>query len=139
MSQSAVIGTWVEAEPRTITSCPSYYAADSETIRTKPGRYELRLVFVGGYTVPMPYWLVAGIAADRIDGRLYSGFGGVNYASTELPKEPTTYHLQTYSFHLDELVSGGRVELLPGFEWLLTERPWSHANAPKTWKQVEAL
>lgn len=139
MSQGVVIGHWTEKQSRDLTRCPSYYAADTETIRTKPGKYTVTLVFEGGYTVPMPYWLCCGIDGDRIDGRLYSGFGGVNFASTKLPKEPTVYHVQTYAYYAKDLVEKGILTLLPGFEWLLTECAWRDERAPKTWEQVMEL
>lgn len=133
------IGKWIE-ESRDITHCPSYYAADHETIRTKAGEYPVNLKFVGGYLVPMPYWLTIGIAGDRISGALYSGFGGVNYSKTDLPLEPTTYCLQLYSYGLPELVASGKVTLDAGFEWLAENKSaWQHEKAPKTWEALAAM
>lgn len=35
MSLQITIGEWVEKESRDVTQCPSYYAADTETLRTQ--------------------------------------------------------------------------------------------------------
>lgn len=134
------IGTWIEKESREINRCPSYYAADHETLKTVAGEYPAELEFVGGYTVPMPYWLLVGIPADRIDGRLYSGFAGVNFASTELPKKRVTYHLQSYHYQIPELVEQGWLKLDPAFEWLLVKHyAWQEPGAPKDWDAVIAI
>ena len=117
MSASILIGYWVEKTARKITHCPSYYAADSETLETIPGRYPIRLTFEGGYDCPMPYWLVGSIDTTRIEGALYSGFGGVNFASTPLPVGvKVQYHIQAYDYQLGKMVESGNVELLPGME-----------------------
>lgn len=116
------IGTWHEREARTVNRCPSYYAADHETLQTVPGDYPLNLRIVGGYTVPMPYWLLVSVPADRTDGRLYSGFGGVNFASTELPRERTTYTVQMYAYQLAELVAAGKVTVDAPFAGLVDDR-----------------
>jgi hypothetical protein len=138
--QTIEIGTWHETQTREFSHCPSYYAADTETLRVKVGAYSVRLSFEGGYTIPMPYWLLIGIDTDRIDGRLYSGFGGLNFASTELPKAPVRYTIQMYAYQLAELVKDGRITLKPGFEWMVEgECMWQHPSAPKTWDDVKAL
>lgn len=139
MTSKVIIGTWHEVS-REITRCPSYYAADTETLLTIPGDYPVVLTFEGGYTVPMPYWVLVGIPTTRISGRLYSGFGGVNFASTPLKEgEAVTYTIQTYAYLLGKLVEEGRVTLRPGFDWLLSEVPWRHDAAPHTWDAVRAL
>lgn len=136
-SRTIKVGTWHERAAREVTRCPSYYAADTETLRTVPGDYPVRIAFVGGYMVPMPYWLLVGIDAERVDGRLYSGFGGVNFASTELPKgEAVRYTIQGYDYELGKMVEDGHITLEPGFEWMLGgayERSWKHPDAPKDW------
>jgi hypothetical protein len=118
---SVVVGEWVEKVARDLTHCPSYYAADTETIRTRPGRYPASVIFTGGYLVPMPYWLVARIDGDRIAGRLYSGFGGHNFASRELPQEPAPWHVQTYVSAIPKLVAEGVLEIKPQFAGLVAE------------------
>jgi hypothetical protein len=109
------VGTFHELAPREIRQCPSYYAADWEVLRTTAGDYPLNLAVVGGYTIPMPQWAMVGIDAVRIAGQEFSGFGGVNFASKELPKIATTYSLQLRAYGLSELVSGGKVTLAPEF------------------------
>ena len=137
MQETILIGTWREREPREFEHCPSYYAADHERLRIQPGEYPLRLQFHGGYTVPMPYWLLTTIDTVRVSGALYSGFGGVNYGKTELPAgEAVRYTIQLYVSALRELVATGIVELLPGREWLLEELPWQSERAPKTWEDI---
>lgn len=121
MSKSILIG-YINETGREITRCPGYYAADWEKLQLKPGRYEIRVTVEGGYTCPMPYWLVAGIDARRVEGKTYSGFGGVNYSSRDLPVEDVTYNFQTYAYHLQKLVDEGMVELLPGFELLAEDK-----------------
>jgi hypothetical protein len=141
MGTSVVVGKWIEKVSREETRCPSYYAADWETLVTIPGEYPLTLTFEGGYTIPMPYWLLCGIAATRKAGALYSGFGGNNFASTKLEAgESVALTLQMSAYKIRELVESGRVELLPGFEWLLDEKySWQSARAPKTWADVAKL
>lgn len=136
MAKTITIGKWIERESRDVTQCPSHYAADHETLRTKPAEYDARLRFEGGYTVPMPYWLLVTVEADRIDGRMYSGFGGRNFASEALPKEPRPLLIQMYHYHIPQLVNDGRLRLNPGFEWLLTDTCWQHQDAPKTWADI---
>lgn len=139
MTTTIKIGTWHEAS-REITRCPSYYAADTETLVTEAGDYDANLTFEGGYTIPMPYWLLIGIDSVRKSGRLYNGFGGVNFSSTELPAdEAVRYTIQTYKYMIPEMVASGRLTLDPAFEWLNCERPTDHPNAPKTWAEVAAL
>lgn len=134
------IGTWHEAEAREIQRCPSYYAADHETLRTTPGAYPLSVEFRYGYTVPMPDAPTAPIDTVRVSGALYSGFGGVNFARTELkPGEAVTYWERFHLFQLRELVDAGRVTLLPGFEWLLEPTPWKAPGALTTWEAVRAV
>lgn len=143
MSITVKIGTWHETGERQITRCPSYYAADTETLALKPGDYDARLSFEGGYTIPMPYWLLIGIDAERVEGRLYSGFGGCNFSSTDLPKgERVTYTVQKYSYQIADAVNAGRLTLAPGFEWLMggaSDPVWKHQDAPKTWDEVRRL
>lgn len=104
---------WVEAEARDVTRCPSYYAADWETLRTRPGTYPMRLTTIDGRDCPAgdqwPYYLTTEIPADRIAGKLYSGFAGNNFASTDLPLEPTTLRPRIYAYHLGELLERGQV------------------------------
>lgn len=115
------IGEIIE-EGRTLTRCPGYYAADYEKLELEPGRYPLYVTIEGGYMFPMPYWLVASIPARRIEGKTYSGFGGVNFASTDLPQEDVTYGVQAYAYSLAKMIEDGRVELSPGFELLAEDR-----------------
>lgn len=133
------VGVWHERAARKIDRCPSYYAADHETLETKPGDYPVRIVFVGGYTVPMPQWMLIGIPSTRLDGRLYSGCGGVNYSSTELPKgEAVDYVSQWYAYSLKDCVARGDITLKPGFECLLAQKPWEAGNL-RCWGDVRAL
>jgi hypothetical protein len=132
------IGMWVERAPRELTYCPTYYAADHETVRTEPGTYPLTLMFIGGYTVPMPQWLLATIPAVRLAGALYSGFGGVNFAETPLrPGVRLDYHVQIGAYQLAQHVQAGSVVLRPEFTWLLTEHPTRDPRAPKVWADLD--
>ncbi len=133
------IGHYVVREPKTVSRCPSYYAADWEKLELKPGRYPLRLTFEGGYLIPMPYWLLARIDAVRLDGATYSGFGGVNFAENELPKgEKVQYGVQRQRYELRDLVEAGLVELLPGFEWAFDSL--DHVQKTNvTWDDLRAM
>lgn len=138
---SVIVGTWHEREARDITRCPSYYAADYETLRTMPGDYPVRVTFEGGYTIPMPYWVLVGINSTRVNGALFSGFGGNNFAKTDLPAgEAVTYSLQTYVHTIPDMVADGRLTLAPGFEWL-NDKDHGRviAAGPRTWDAVRAL
>lgn len=143
MATTIEIGTWNEPAAREFSHCPSYYAADTETLTVKPGHYPARLTFEGGYTIPMPYWLLIGIDCERVSGRLYSGFGGNNFAHTELPKGEAVRHtIQMYQYQIADCVANGRLTLHPGFEWLLGkagDAVWNHPDAPKTWDAVRQL
>lgn len=131
------IGTWHEAE-REIRHCPSYYAADHETLKTKAGDYPARLCFKGGYTKPMPEWLLVSVASTRIDGRLYSGFGGNNFASTELEAgADVAYHVQKNAYQIADCVKAGTLTLKPEFEWLASDN-YIEA-APESWETLRAL
>jgi hypothetical protein len=110
---SIIIGHYIVTEPEKVSRCPSYYAADHETLELQPGRYPITLLFATGYTCPMPYYLQATIDSKRVSGALYSGFGGVNFAKTELEiGEHVPYHYQSYNYELKNLLDAGRVELL---------------------------
>lgn len=112
---SVRVGTWHELEARDLDRSPSYYAADWEKVRTIPGDVPLFVTFTGGYMVPMPHCATAGVPAETIDGATYSGFGGVNFASTPIKPGPTTYTVWLYSYMLAEAVAAGRVTLAPEF------------------------
>ena len=135
MDVKVVIGHWVEKAPRKLSRCPGYYAADWEEHVTKPGRYPLVMVFVGGYTCPMPYWIVTGIDSEIVDGQTYSGFGGLNFASKEARKGPSRYPVQTYGYLLPDMIKEGCVELLPGMEWALDKME----SMAFTWDQVKDM
>lgn len=78
------VGTLIVHQSYIIDHCPSYYAADYESLEVQPGDYDLYLEFVAGYNFPMPYYFSARLKTVRISGTLYSGFGGVNFAKTDL-------------------------------------------------------
>ena len=135
MDTRVVIGHWVEKAPRELERCPGYYAADWEKHVTKPGRYPLVLIFVSGYMCPMPYWLVTAIDSEIVDGKTYSGFGGVNHSSKDATKGPSHYTVQTYDYTLPQLFEKGCVELLPGMEWALDREK----GKALTWEQVREM
>lgn len=140
MSLSVRIGTWKEIESRDIRQCPSHYAADFEVLRTVPGEYPAFCYFCDGYLVPMPQRLIVGIDANRIEGKLYSGFCGVTIGSRDLPKEPKKYTLRIYNYHIPKLIEDGRLVLDPEFSFLnKKEKQWDHPDAPKTWEDLTAI
>jgi hypothetical protein len=97
----------------TITRCPSYYAADTETLQLTPGEYPVFPTTVDGREASWdnPYYINASVPAVRIDGRTYSGFGGVNFSSRELPHEPVQYGWSTYAYHLGHLLDTGKIRV----------------------------
>jgi len=134
-----IIGSYLVAPGVEVSHCPSYYAADHERLALTPGRYALRLSFEGGYVHPMPYWLLCKIDAVRIDGALYSGFGGVNFAKRALPSgEAVPYYIQCYRYQLQDMVDAKLVELMPGYEWALESLEWARSTN-LTWEQVREL
>jgi hypothetical protein len=141
MSLALTIGNWHERAARDINHCPSYYAADSETLRTTPGAYPVRLVFQTGYNIPMPYWLCVAIPCTRVSGRLYSGFGGVNYSSTELKAgEAVDYHVQAYHYSLNDYIKQEIMTVRPSLNWLTQYDPmWKAPQHPQTWEALRAL
>ena len=120
-TEALVIGEWIEAESRELHHGISSYAADYEVLQTRPGRYPVTVTTINGGPpdIPFgdgpyyasPYWVHVSIDADRIAGGHYSGFGGVNFAFRELPKEPTAYRSQAYYYQLQKQVDSGLVEL----------------------------
>jgi hypothetical protein len=141
MDYRVQIGWWIEAQSRDETHCPSYYAADTETLRTTPGRYPLYMTYMGGYMIPMPQWLLANVPSVRLEGRLYSGFGGNNFASTELKAGEAIDCREMYAvYSVGELADKGQIELLPNWEWLIESRQsgatFNHPNAPRTWDDL---
>lgn len=136
MSDTTItIGHLVEAEARDVRRCPGYYAADYEVHRTKPGKYPLRLSFSRGYTAPMPYWLLGAIDSEVVDGKTYSGFGGVNYSARDVPRGPSHLPVQTGFCLLKDMIRDGSVELLPGMEWLLNDE----AARARTWDEIRTM
>lgn len=131
MGRKIHIGNWIESEPRKVQG-GTYYAADWIEHELRPGRYPLYLTFEGGYLMPMPYWLLATVDSRILDGRLYSGFGGLNFASTKVEPKDSTYHFQLYSYQLPDLIDRGGAEVFP--EW----EPFLQAiRADKDWIQSE--
>ena len=107
--QPEIVGEWVEEESREVRRNPSTYAADWEILRTKPGRYQVRITSIDGKPWGSPYFLDIRIDADRVGGKTYSGFGGVNFASKELSLEPKTLFLRPYAYQFQDLVDEGRI------------------------------
>jgi hypothetical protein len=137
MSKTVEIGTWIESESRDVVQSGSY-AADTELLRTREGEYPARVIFEAGYGIPKPYWLMVKIDADRISGKTYSGFGGVNFASRDLPLKPAPFRIQAYAYQIRDLVDAGKIEILPEYEWLTSDDPRQHPDAPQTWAEITA-
>jgi hypothetical protein len=132
------VGTWHERASRELQRCPSYYAADWEKLQTIAGDYDATVMWVGGYTVPMPQWLLVSVPSTRLDGALYSGFGGLNFASTPLEKgERVNYHIQAGAYQIKECVAEGLLTLEPRWAFLTNERAWE--GGPRDWAELAAL
>lgn len=145
MTTSIVIGSWIVPLDYEFRRCPSYYAADWEVLRVKAGNYPARITFhsAGSYPFPMPQYLQVELPCTRVGGRLYSGFGGLNFSSTELSAGVAVpYTDQSYSYEIGRYAREGRLTLLPGFDWLIGDAGtavWEHPDAPKTWDDVRKL
>ena len=127
------VGKWIEKESRRITRCPTYYAADYEVLETVQGEYELRVLFEGA--VPFPAWVVCDINANRIDGATFSGFGGCNFSSRDLPLEPVVYNLHDYGYRIRNYVADGQAVLDEDFAWLLSDNVRAHPGRIKNWEE----
>lgn len=129
-----LIGTWHEREARKITFCPSYYAADWQTILTTPGDYPAHLSWnLMGFTCPMPEDMHVLLPAQTIAGELNSGFGGVNFASTDIEPGPTWYGWTAYTYQIAKLVADGLVTLDPEWSWLTLPDHGCIAYASEHW------
>lgn len=115
MDRKMKIGIWRETESRRVYRTPGYYAADWEILETHPGHYDVYLLFSNGYTVPMPQSLHITIAAQRVDGRVYSGFGGLNHSSQALPPMFKPLIMRPYSYTLADYVRQGKILLYDRF------------------------
>ena len=119
MAKTVKIGTWHETE-RKITGHTSY-AADYINHLSKPGDYDAVISFSGGYNIPIPQWLLVKLDTEITDGKYYSGFGGVNFASTDVKTGPATYTLQMYGYEVPKLVDAGKLTLDSEWEFLNDE------------------
>lgn len=139
MSSKALIGYWIEKAPRELEAHTSF-AADWITHRTRPGRYPVYMTFEGGYTVPMPYWVLCGIDSDVTAGKTYSALGGNIFASRDVKREPSKYHVQTYTGALAEMIDNGTLEVLPGLEWVRTcHEDICNGTRKVTWDNVREM
>jgi hypothetical protein len=147
MSRAIQIGWWVvKPGEEPISHCPSYYAADHETLQPLPGLYPARLVFKPGYTHPFVDRMVAGVDCVRVSGELYSGFGGVNFAHTPLKAgEAKQYVHQPYTYQIPGLVKVGKLVLATQYAWMAkSDEPGNsiievYSRQPFTWEQLERL
>jgi len=134
------IGVFHEKTSRKLTAHTSY-AADHVEHETKAGDYPLRLVLVGGYMVPMPYWLCVKLDTEVVSGGYYSGFCGNNFAFSPAPLGPSAYGLQLYSYHLKQLVDDGTVTLAPEWAWMAeVKTQWEGIEERGlTWEKLAAM
>lgn len=132
------IGTYHEREARELNRCPGYYAADYETHLTIPGDYPVFMDFVSGYTIPMPYWLLYSIKSRVTGGRLFNGFGGLNFSSQEIEPHDSHYPVQTYDYTLKTAVEKGYITVFPDWAWLAGEHKdvIEHVRNYITWETL---
>ena len=143
MAFTITVGNYIINEEREVTHCPSYYAADHETLKLRPGKYPVRVLIEGqmlytdgvdGKACPVPRWILVGVDSTRVSGRLYNGFGGVNYSSVEMPAgETVVYNLQFNVFTIKELIEKGHVEPLPGMEHICEQLGNNEYELAKSW------
>lgn len=120
-SHKTQIGEWVETESRTVRRADFAYAADYEVLQTKPGRYPLYATFDASADAyhaagKRPYWVMASIDAERIDGKNYSGAGGLIIGSRDMPRGAAPLPVQIYGYELWRVVERGAAVVDPQWQ-----------------------
>ena len=115
------IGTWIETE-RTLQR-GTEYAADYINHRTVPGEYDAFLTYEkvyhdGEWVAVSSKDIIVTIETNITDGKLFSGFGGVNYGHTDVQPGPSKITLNPYAYHARDMVAKGNLVLDPDFWWL---------------------
>jgi hypothetical protein len=125
MLKQIVIGTWIESEPRIITKSTAY-AADYIDHEVVPGEYPVYLEYEitdavwHSATIVRAKELVVKLPTNIVDGKLFSGFGGVNYGSRDVEQRPSEIVVRPYYYHARELVNDGTLVLDDEF-WFLAD------------------
>jgi hypothetical protein len=134
-----LVGYWNEIAPREINRCPSYYAADHEKLETIVGSYPIHIRWCGGFDCPMIGNFFISIPCTRLDGCLYSGFCGVNFAAHPMEVgEMVEYGMELYHFNMVEMMD--KVTVREGMEWVF-EKDYHKVLAKcrtMTWDDVRA-
>jgi hypothetical protein len=113
MSNYQTIGTvTIDKIGDEVTENHTSYAADHRTYRVLPGTYEMRLV-----GRPGSQEVIVTVDVDVLNDTTYSGFGGVNYASTVRENFPSTKTYQVYDYQAAKALSDGTA-FLGGFAQL---------------------
>lgn len=138
------VGFLTVTDPQEITHNHTYYAADHRTIRLTPGRYVVSMICEGGYTIPMPYWLVYGIDCEELENCCYSSFAGNNFAvDRRVNTGPSVYTVQQYAYQIATVGAAfGKFEPLsnmPDPMGLSVQHvEWARAHTP-TWEALATL
>ncbi len=98
-----------------VTENHTSYAADHRTYRVLPGAYEIRLT---GH--PGAEQVVVTVDVEVLNDTTYSGFGGVNYASTVRENFRATKTYQLYDYQAAEALTRGTA-FLGGFAQLAAD------------------
>lgn len=141
MSLRVKIGTYHQKEAEQETEHTSYAADHIEHV-LQTGEYDANLIFVGGYIMPMPQWLIVRIDSKVVGGGYYNGFGGVNYGFTPARLGSDTYSHQFSASQIADLVSDGKLTLLPEYDWLAEPDYGKMLNLAKekiTWEKIAAV
>jgi len=93
----------IKIDPKPFADASFEYAAAWQRLSPNQKEADLFLVFEGGYTNPMPYWLSASYSCACL---------GSGHCSSEAGDE-VTYRFQAYSYELEDYVNRGIAVLEP--------------------------
>jgi hypothetical protein len=128
------VGTFTVTAPFNRQRCPTYYAADWEELEVKPGVYPVYLQFKPGYNFPMPDALRIEFEATRVAGEIFSGFGGVNFSRSDLPRGESV----RFSEYRNAGAADG-IDIEEGFECFFPD-PIDHMrNSGLTWDELATM
>lgn len=114
MSKYDVIGTvTIDETGEQVTENHTSYAADHRTYRVLPGEYEIRLT-------SDQQTVVVTVDVEVLNDTTYSGFGGVNFASTARENFRATKTYQLYDYEAAKALSQGTA-FLGGFAQLAAD------------------
>lgn len=116
MSNYDAIGTvTIDETGDEVTENHTSYAADHRTYRVLPGTYEMHLT--RGFDAASSRYVLVTVDIEVLNDTTYSGFGGVNFASTVRENFRTTKTFQLYDYQAAQALAQGTA-FLGGFAQL---------------------